>query len=380
MRRLLIGLILALAVSLPVAENAPAQAPPQFQLGFATLSSLIPDVVGQPLENEHFNAATNDSLQRTTTGLMVWMKSDNVAAFTDGSTTWLLGPLGLQSRPNGTQFDWEATTQSATTSASSNGVTMTFSRAPDGNWVGRGTVQNLRGVTEDVEVNVVGFDPNSGVPLIDAPTAFVSRILAGGSAPISVLVPTMANAVNWQLLVTSHPSSENADFTLDVGASRPLDVDPSLAGAVNELRKVDGGDQLVRTAAESGVLVQQSPLPASVLGDFVPDERTITISSALDSYSAWVRATVLAHELQHAADAAAGFVPQTTAQCLQVETNAFQRQSTVWSDLWRNNLPADIDQLHAELNDVATTVANNPQAFAAELARRYRSECGALRQ
>ncbi len=67
---------------------------------------MIPDVVGQPLENEHYGA-NGDSLQQTTKGLLVWRKADNWTAFTDGSTTWINGPFGLQSRPNTDRFDWE---------------------------------------------------------------------------------------------------------------------------------------------------------------------------------------------------------------------------------------------------------------------------------
>jgi hypothetical protein len=384
MRRLLVALALTVAVILPAADGAAAQPAPSFQLGFSTLASLIPSIVGQPLENEHFDLSSGDALQRTSSGLMVWRKADNVAAFTDGSTTWLIGPQGLQSRPNDTQFDWETAVAAATptpppASTNNNGVSLTFSQASDGSWVGRGTVQNTLGVPADVEVNVVGFDPSTGNPIIDAPTVYLQAIAAGGSAPIRVSVPTTANALNWQSFVTSHPTSANATFTMDVGAGQPLEVDSTLAGAITELRKVDNGDALVKTAAQSGVIISESPLPASILGDFVPDAGSITISADLESTSAWVRATVLAHELQHAADAASGFVPQTTQQCLQEETNAFQRQSVVWSDLWHNHLPADVDQLHAELNDVTTTVTTNPQAFAAQLARRYRSECGALR-
>jgi len=83
-----------------------SQPKPEFRLGFKTLADLIPGVVGQPLENEHWGA-NGDSLQQTTTGLMVWRKADNWTAFTDGATTWINGPNGLQSRPNDERFPWE---------------------------------------------------------------------------------------------------------------------------------------------------------------------------------------------------------------------------------------------------------------------------------
>jgi hypothetical protein len=98
---LLIGLILT-----PAGVNA-AQPGCQLVLGFKTLHDLIPNVVGPCLENEHHNPENGDGLQRTTGGLLVWRKADNWTAFTDGSTTWINGPLGLQSRPNDQRFAWE---------------------------------------------------------------------------------------------------------------------------------------------------------------------------------------------------------------------------------------------------------------------------------
>ena len=83
-----------------------AQASPTFKLGFKLLADLIPDRVGAPLENEH-SQANGDSIQRTTTGLMVWRKADNLTAFTNGSWTWIFGPDGLKDRANDQRFYWE---------------------------------------------------------------------------------------------------------------------------------------------------------------------------------------------------------------------------------------------------------------------------------
>jgi hypothetical protein len=80
----------------------------RLQLGFRVLHDLIPDIVGDCLEDEHHNPLNGDALQRTTGGLLVWRKADNWTAFTDGATTWINGPFGLQSRPNDGRFPWEA--------------------------------------------------------------------------------------------------------------------------------------------------------------------------------------------------------------------------------------------------------------------------------
>ena len=80
-----------------------------FTLGFLALHDLIPGIVGDCRENEHFEASTGNSLQATTGGLMVWRKADNRTVFTNGVTTWLNGPYGVQARPNaGPAFAWES--------------------------------------------------------------------------------------------------------------------------------------------------------------------------------------------------------------------------------------------------------------------------------
>ena len=63
--------------------------------------------VGDCLDNESVNPENGNAEQRTTGGLLVWRQVDNVAVFTDGGTTWLNGPNGLESRPNGERLSWE---------------------------------------------------------------------------------------------------------------------------------------------------------------------------------------------------------------------------------------------------------------------------------
>jgi len=82
--------------------------PCTFRLGFKALHDLIPDVVGHCAGDETHNPQNGDGLQQTTNGLLVWRKADNWTAFTDGTTTWINGPEGLQSRPNDQRFPWEA--------------------------------------------------------------------------------------------------------------------------------------------------------------------------------------------------------------------------------------------------------------------------------
>ena len=92
----------------PVALAPLEQAGCTFTLGFKALRDQIPQVVGTCLENERFNQANGNTEQRTSGGLLVWRKADNWTAFTNGATTWLAGPCGLQTRPNaGPYYAWE---------------------------------------------------------------------------------------------------------------------------------------------------------------------------------------------------------------------------------------------------------------------------------
>ncbi len=120
-----IFLVTAIALSAGTASAQSAGGPgpsgqaatPIFKLGFATLASLIPDVAGSPIEDEHYGA-NGDSLQQTTKGLMVWRKADNWTAFTNGATTWINGPFGVQSRANDARFSWEGQATASTSDPS----------------------------------------------------------------------------------------------------------------------------------------------------------------------------------------------------------------------------------------------------------------------
>ncbi len=77
-----------------------------YVLGFRTLHDALPGAIGGCLDNQAF-AANGDALQHATGGLLVWRKTDNWTAFTDGYRTWVNGPFGLQQRLNTDRFSWE---------------------------------------------------------------------------------------------------------------------------------------------------------------------------------------------------------------------------------------------------------------------------------
>lgn len=111
MHRAIAAAVLLIATLLAAWPPTPADAQQpscRFVLGFATLRDLIgSEKVGSCLEDEHFNIENGNAEQHTTGGLMVWRKVDNFTAFTDGATSWINGPNGLQTRPNGERFSWE---------------------------------------------------------------------------------------------------------------------------------------------------------------------------------------------------------------------------------------------------------------------------------
>ena len=82
----------------PVAADEvppPPAAHSSFTEGFAQLHEQIGDIMGTPVEDEHF-ADDADAVQQTTTGLAVWRKGEQ-PSFTDGWRTWRLElPQGNQ--------------------------------------------------------------------------------------------------------------------------------------------------------------------------------------------------------------------------------------------------------------------------------------------
>jgi hypothetical protein len=105
----ILSLVLALGLQVSASSSViHAQTTCRFVMGFEALRNLVgAQKVGTCLEDEHFNLENGNAEQRTAGGLLVWRKVDNFTAFTDGGTTWVNGPNGMQSRPNGERFSWE---------------------------------------------------------------------------------------------------------------------------------------------------------------------------------------------------------------------------------------------------------------------------------
>ena len=68
---------------------------PEFRFGLARLKAQLGSVMGDPVECEHADSPTGDTLQHTTTGLAYYRRATNAPAFTDGYRHWAWTASGL---------------------------------------------------------------------------------------------------------------------------------------------------------------------------------------------------------------------------------------------------------------------------------------------
>jgi hypothetical protein len=106
-RRIAIACLLLIA-ALAGAPATSARTNCSFTLGFKALHDLIPEVVGDCTENEQADPSTGNLTQRTANGLLMWRKSDNWTAFTDGPSTYIARDGDIVSRPtDASRLAWE---------------------------------------------------------------------------------------------------------------------------------------------------------------------------------------------------------------------------------------------------------------------------------
>jgi hypothetical protein len=108
-RRSLVLALVALAAAMLSASTTSARVfTCQSGSEFAQLREQIADVLGACTSDVLPNPQNGDLLQATDQGLLVWRRLDRHAAFTNGATTWVDGPFGLQNRSNDARFTWES--------------------------------------------------------------------------------------------------------------------------------------------------------------------------------------------------------------------------------------------------------------------------------
>jgi len=241
----------ATAPAAPVAEPAPAVAGPcQFVLGFATLHALDPADVGSCVDNQAF-AANGDALQHTTKGLMVWRKTDNFTAFTNGFTTWVNGPYGLESRLNTARFPWEHDTVAAAAPAS---APAPGSAAPA------------------VQGNGSAASP---IPLADSAS---NSLAPNGDVYYSLAYPGQNLSAKVRLYFTPSDISGNVGFTISGSQGQ---ITPYLTGNGNCLTNVNGTSTFNPDCSSDDHVVrgnnQQSDALSASFTQFIPETYLIHI-------------------------------------------------------------------------------------------------------
>jgi len=69
---------------------------PAFHFGFSSLAQSLGNEMGAPLECEHGDDSSENTLQATTTGIAVYYWCTNTPSFTRGQDHWVLTPQGVE--------------------------------------------------------------------------------------------------------------------------------------------------------------------------------------------------------------------------------------------------------------------------------------------
>lgn len=399
LRLIVVAIVISVLVPL-VPPLALAEEGCEFRLGFAALREALirkegRDVVGACLENEHHNAVNGDGLQRTTGGLLVWRKSDNWTAFTDGYRTWVNGPHGIERRLNIERFSWEkdpsvqgapslqcvSNPESAVKSRDVDVVRYDLFRTAWGATVMNVRVRNNCAEARRIEFRTRVYRDDSSPPLAVGRTyedhfgPYEERgYLYGWADPNGAYPPIEPSHKvvfrwNWVKVGSDEP------HCIDVGGSRCLIADPRLRSTIEDLASVPDGAELLKMAADFGVSMRRDTLPAGALAAYQPLTRVITVHTDLDDYGEFERAAVLAHELRHAVDHAQGKLGETVGECLLAEERAFAKQSEVWYKLWRDVLPRPGNALQLRLNQTAEATRYNPVWLSERVLQAYGESC-----
>lgn len=270
-----------------------------FQLGFKALHDLIPDIVGDCLDDERHNPATGITRQTTANGHLTWRKADNWTGFTDGQRTWINGPEGLQQRPNSERLPWEVAmpaptaTQRLTLEQLRNaeyrlpllGDQDTPIRLVDG----MGTLVCGEGATERETVGLiddaVAFGDLDGDGIADA--AVVVYISGGGGGTFIHLVAMLdrdgaAAQVAWAFLGDRVPVRSLAIASGEIVAAMLLHrSSDGLCCPTLEITRTYAldGDQLVPRQA----LVIETPLPGETVASGIEVRGTAAVYPSAES-------------------------------------------------------------------------------------------------
>jgi hypothetical protein len=376
------GVIVALALLLgqpagaALAQAAPYCAPgtsPQFSGGFANLKASLGDTMGDPLECEHQDGSSGDTLQQTTTGLAFWRKSTNTPTFTDGYHKWALTARGLVA--------WEGTANDPPNTARSAG---------GGGGQVQGGGRGSAGSTGSTgTAGTPGRTDAAAVSSIDAgrrltPTDFQFRTVdvapSADKWPCQTRNPSCGREDWW----AQWNELQDSNWTQYKYIGPGLVTEGRFAEAIALLWLWPDGHDLLTTAADHGVLIYSSPeIARRAFAAYRPANRSLMVNPSFTEVSTWLLADVLAHELRHAADHATGTrMAPTYADCVAREQVAFQTEASFvrWLADRQGGLPSS-DQVSKLLSqedfalftDVYHTLTSDN--LNAQVEESYRSIC-----
>jgi hypothetical protein len=379
---------------------------PKYQFGFAVLRSLVGDVMGEPLECEHANNSNGDTLQATSTGgLAFYRKSTNTPTFTDGVTHWGLTDNGLvtwtgssidppgvtppprtppteapvaAARPLGRPETCLSVVESRFMSDLPRGWSRTY-EVIDGTV--RNTCQVLVGPPAAIRLSRLSRLPTGGDNVMELPNAWTALggFGIGESRPFQIPLvglPSGSGFLYWAFAF-------NGNQTLGPPLGLPCwNLEPSvcivtdarLGIPVADLLEQERGRWLLTDAAKWNVDVRLSHLSVGTLGQYDSGVRTIWIDDRMLAYGAREVAAVMAHELQHAADDAAGKLGAGNT-CYANEEDAFRREGELWSAMWSGRLPAPQNSIQSELNDISLLAGRDPYRLISKYLASYGHQC-----
>lgn len=365
-----------------------------FRFGFKELYDLIPDTVGQCLENERYDVS-GDSFQRTTGGLLVWRKTDNLTTFTDGVWTWIHGPDGLQKRRNRDRVTWDPpdpvlvaalevlrttpTGESIHTMLMYSGATAQF-----------GILEGLSQYSPSRNLIIVNEQyRNESLEALAHTLIWPAVGLHNGAERSQSWSACMAGVINqqtaqaqwWQELFgddgKGNPTNlerwANYEVTLLASESLrhwiqlsphyreqcvkygapPQRIDPVLAQAYRTA--LMGGESALGKAAAATVIAAETDVvfgPAEGYGYYFPAHNRIVIKEELRDASADVLAAVLMHETMHVAQYQIRSGLRSPAECVEDEIEAFKAAAQWWAERHGHDGKDSPNQAEQRMNDL----------------------------
>jgi hypothetical protein len=215
MYRTLASLTVACALLLVVGSvEVSGQAPCAIVGDFAILRDAIgSQTVGTCLEDERANVQNGNIEQHTSGGLLLRRTGSPIVAFTDGVTTWIYGPYGVQTRPNGQQFPWEVDFAAAMPSFV---MTATAPPPPPGEPASPVALTSPAALASPAALT----DPNTLPPPPGAPASGALAAPASLAPPTPPPTPTPAVRVRFREKPDSVDTGSDARFEVETNVDK----------------------------------------------------------------------------------------------------------------------------------------------------------------